>query len=86
MRVAAAHPGASVNDVTDELLVDALSGNAAFSGVPVEVAAVPDPLLLQVKGHAGHDRVGLEEQRALDEQRALVVEEVVPPPRGDELR
>ena len=30
-------PGASVNDVTDGELVDALSGNAAFSGVPVEV-------------------------------------------------
>jgi anaerobic selenocysteine-containing dehydrogenase len=38
LRVASQHPGASVNDLTDELLVDALSGNAAFSGVPVEVA------------------------------------------------
>jgi hypothetical protein len=36
--------------------------------------------------HAGDDDVGAEEQGALDEQRALVVEEVVPPPRGDELR
>jgi hypothetical protein len=26
-----------VNDLTDDLLVDPLSGNAAFSGVPVEV-------------------------------------------------
>jgi anaerobic selenocysteine-containing dehydrogenase len=35
--VAAAHAGASLNDLTDEQSVDALSGNAAFSGVPVDV-------------------------------------------------
>jgi anaerobic selenocysteine-containing dehydrogenase len=39
LRVANAHAGASLNDVTDPLLVDALSGTAAFSGVPVEVTA-----------------------------------------------
>ncbi|HYW11132.1 MAG TPA: molybdopterin oxidoreductase family protein [Longimicrobium sp.] len=39
-RVAAAHPGASANDVTDELRVDALTGNAALNGVPVRVEAV----------------------------------------------
>jgi anaerobic selenocysteine-containing dehydrogenase len=38
MGVAAAHAGASMNDLTDELCIDALSGNAAFSGVPVSVA------------------------------------------------
>jgi anaerobic selenocysteine-containing dehydrogenase len=38
MSVAAAHAGASMNDLTDELSIDALSGNAAFSGVPVSVA------------------------------------------------
>ncbi|HEU4536779.1 MAG TPA: molybdopterin-dependent oxidoreductase, partial [Polyangiaceae bacterium] len=32
-------PGASANDVTDEALVDRLSGNAGFNGVPVEVEA-----------------------------------------------
>jgi anaerobic selenocysteine-containing dehydrogenase len=37
--VAAAHAGASVNDITDERFVDALSGNSALSGVPVEVSA-----------------------------------------------
>ena len=37
LAIAQAHAGASMNDVTDELVVDALSGNAAFSGVPVEV-------------------------------------------------
>jgi anaerobic selenocysteine-containing dehydrogenase len=36
-QVATAHPGASINDVTDELAVDALTGGAAFSGVPVQV-------------------------------------------------
>ncbi len=36
-QVAVAHPGASINDVTDELAVDALTGGAAFSGVPVHV-------------------------------------------------
>jgi anaerobic selenocysteine-containing dehydrogenase len=29
--------GASLNDLTDELLVDEVSGNAAFSGVPVDI-------------------------------------------------
>jgi anaerobic selenocysteine-containing dehydrogenase len=39
LRVANAHPGASINDITDDLLVDGLSGNAGFSGVPVEIRA-----------------------------------------------
>ena len=37
--VANAHAGASLNDLTDPLAVDALCGVAAFSGVPVEVKA-----------------------------------------------
>ncbi|MFZ5445084.1 MAG: molybdopterin dinucleotide binding domain-containing protein [Myxococcota bacterium] len=37
LQVAQARAGESVNDLTDELAVDALSGNAAFSGVEVEV-------------------------------------------------
>jgi anaerobic selenocysteine-containing dehydrogenase len=37
--VATNHPGVSVNDLTDDRLIDVLSGNAAFSGVPVTVAA-----------------------------------------------
>jgi anaerobic selenocysteine-containing dehydrogenase len=36
--VAAAHKGVSLNDLTDEQSVDALSGNAALNGVPVTVA------------------------------------------------
>ena len=43
LRVAPRTPGVSVNDLTDELLVDALSGNAVLSGVPVVVAAVEAP-------------------------------------------
>lgn len=34
--VAAAHPGVSINDLTDQKLVD-LSGTASFSGVPVRI-------------------------------------------------
>lgn len=33
-------PGASINDITDDARVDALSGNAAFSGTPVTVRRV----------------------------------------------
>lgn len=36
-RVASEQPGASINDLTDELAIDELSGVAAFSGVSVEV-------------------------------------------------
>ena len=38
LTVAAAHAGASLNDLTDEQSIDVLSGNAAFSGVPVTVS------------------------------------------------
>ena len=34
------HAGQSVNDLTDELSIDALSGNAALSGVPVRVESI----------------------------------------------
>jgi anaerobic selenocysteine-containing dehydrogenase len=36
--IAREHAGASCNDVTDELELDRLSGNAAVNGVPVTVA------------------------------------------------
>lgn len=39
LSVAATVPGVSINDLTDPTRVDALSGTAAFSGLPVEVAA-----------------------------------------------
>jgi len=37
-KIAEAHAGISANDLTDELLLDALSANAAINGVPVEVS------------------------------------------------
>lgn len=37
MGIAQAHAGVSANDLTDELLIDELTGNAAVNGVPVEV-------------------------------------------------
>ena len=40
LRVARERAGVSINDVTDEARVDALSGNAAFSGTPVVVERV----------------------------------------------
>ena len=43
LSVARAHPGASLNDLTDEQAVDSLSGNAAFSGLPVSVSLVGPP-------------------------------------------
>ncbi len=39
MDIAKEHSGVSCNDLTDELMLDALSGNAAVNGVPVSVAA-----------------------------------------------
>ncbi len=41
LRVAARHAGVSVNDLTDENRLDPVSGNAAFSGTPVTVEALP---------------------------------------------
>ena len=40
LAVAQAHAGGSINDVTDDLAIDALCGTAAFNGVMVEVAKV----------------------------------------------
>lgn len=35
MKIASAHAGVSINDITDELLIDPLCGNAAVNAVPV---------------------------------------------------
>jgi anaerobic selenocysteine-containing dehydrogenase len=40
LAVAQAHAGVSVNDLTDDAFVDAVSGNAALNGLPVRVAAL----------------------------------------------
>ncbi|HEY1592048.1 MAG TPA: molybdopterin-dependent oxidoreductase [Solirubrobacteraceae bacterium] len=42
-RVASEHAGANSNLVADELVVDALSGNAVLNGIPVELAPVREP-------------------------------------------
>ncbi|VXC75642.1 Dehydrogenase [Pseudomonas sp. 8Z] len=39
MDIARAQPGVSANDLTDERLLDVLSGNAVLNGVPVDVVA-----------------------------------------------
>ncbi|WP_439134032.1 molybdopterin-dependent oxidoreductase [Pseudomaricurvus sp.] len=40
LRVAQTNPGINSNDLSDEQLVDQLSGNAALNGIPVEVEAL----------------------------------------------
>lgn len=42
LAVARERPGVSINDLTDPLLIDPISGNAALNGVPVEVMAVQE--------------------------------------------
>jgi len=41
MDVAQGRPGASINDLTDDLVVDALCGTAAFNGTRVRVKPIP---------------------------------------------
>jgi len=38
--IAAQHPGVSINDLTDPLFIDELTGNAALNGVPVQVEKI----------------------------------------------
>ena len=40
LRVAQSNPGISCNDITDDQLVDVLSGNAVLNGIPVQVARI----------------------------------------------
>lgn len=40
LAVASEHPGVSINDITDERLVDSLTGAAALSGQPVTVSRI----------------------------------------------
>jgi len=42
LEVASQHAGASINDLTDDLAIDALCGTAAFSATPVTVEAASD--------------------------------------------
>jgi anaerobic selenocysteine-containing dehydrogenase len=43
MALAQEKPGASLNDITDEMRLDTISGNAAFSGVPVRISKLRKP-------------------------------------------
>jgi anaerobic selenocysteine-containing dehydrogenase len=43
LRVAAAHAGTNSNVLADELLLDAVSGNAVLNGIPVELAPAAIP-------------------------------------------
>ena len=42
LATAVKHPGASLNDVTDEHLVDEVIGTSAFSGVPVQIETLEE--------------------------------------------
>jgi anaerobic selenocysteine-containing dehydrogenase len=44
LSVASAHAGVNSNRLSDELLIDALSGNAVLNGIPVTLARVPAPV------------------------------------------
>jgi hypothetical protein len=41
LSVASTHAGTNSNRLSDELLIDALSGNAVLNGIPVTLAPVP---------------------------------------------
>jgi anaerobic selenocysteine-containing dehydrogenase len=41
MAIASEQEGVSCNDLTDDQLIDQVSGNAALNGVPVKIFAVP---------------------------------------------
>jgi hypothetical protein len=43
LTVAEQHAGQSINDLSDNLAIDALCGTAAFSATPVTVAAMSVP-------------------------------------------
>ena len=47
------HAGVNSNLLADETLFDAISGNAVLNGIPVEVAAAPEPALAPSRLRAG---------------------------------
>jgi anaerobic selenocysteine-containing dehydrogenase len=57
LRVASGRAGASINDVTDEQFIDRLTGNIAFSGVPVDVTPADSRGEPASAGAAAADRV-----------------------------
>src|SRR5713226_5031306 len=63
-----------------------LCRRSGFWGEASEGGRSPPPsLLVQVVGDVGHHHILPEEQRALDEEGCLVVQEVLPPVLGHEL-
>ncbi len=59
LRTANAHPGASINDLTDASRIDPISGNAAFCGVPVCVTACTTPTTTPTTGdRSSHENPG----------------------------
>ncbi len=59
LRTANAHPGTSINDLTDATRIDPISGNAAFCGVPVSVAACTTPTTTPTTGdRSSHENPG----------------------------
>jgi anaerobic selenocysteine-containing dehydrogenase len=42
LSVAQQRPGVSLNDLTDELLIDPVAGTSVLSGIPVDVIAAPE--------------------------------------------
>src|SRR6059036_2054439 len=76
--------GTTFNAETAELAEQ--TGLSAGSASSALIVVVSQPLFSEMKRHARHDRVRAEEQRALDEQRALVVQQMLPPARRHELR
>lgn len=49
-RVASEHPGVSLNDITDQNVMDELTGNAVVHGVPVKVEPGPERPTEEVRG------------------------------------
>jgi hypothetical protein len=49
LTVAAAHAGTNSNVLADELLIDAVSGNAVLNGIPVTLAPAPAPASATVR-------------------------------------
>ncbi|GAB1256562.1 hypothetical protein NBRC116494_10640 [Aurantivibrio plasticivorans] len=52
LRVAATNPGISMNDLTDDQVVDGFSGNAVLNGIPVSVVSL-EPSANHKKAHGG---------------------------------
>ncbi len=42
LSIAARHPGASINDITDETVVDSVIGTSVLNGIPVQIERIED--------------------------------------------